>query len=143
MRKVLIITITIFAVLAIAVYFFWPKHEDVDIIPDDRSNMIVVVSPVKDSIVGSPLSVAGRARGTWFFEGSFPIILQDTYGNILAESHATAQGEWMTEEFVNFLGSIQFNNHVKGSSVFLILKKDNPSGLPEHDDSTKIPIILK
>jgi tellurite resistance-related uncharacterized protein len=103
----------------------------------------VVSSPIRNSEISSPLSVSGRARGNWFFEGSFPIIVKDSYGNIVAESHATAQGEWMTEDFVKFVGDVQFNNYIKGTKGTLVIKKDNPSGLPEHDDSIEIPIIFK
>lgn len=124
-------------------YIFSPVKNSIQIVPDDKSNLIVVATPIKDSEVTSPLSVAGRARGNWFFEGSFPILVQDTYGNVIAESHATAQGEWMSADFVKFIGDIQFNNYIKGSKAFLVLKKDNPSGLPENDDSIRIPIILK
>ncbi len=116
---------------------------DIDITPSDKSNLIVVASPIKDSEVSSPLSVAGRARGSWFFEGSFPIVLVDSYGNVIAESHATAQGEWATNEFVKFVGSLEFNNYIKGASGKIILKKDNQSMLPENDDSIEIPIIFK
>jgi hypothetical protein len=135
--------IFILLIVGIISYFSWFKTEKIEIIPTDKSNVIVVATPIKDSEVTSPLTVAGRARGNWFFEGSFPIVVEDSYGNIIAESHASAQGEWMSEDFVRFVGDIQFDNYIRGSEAFLILKKDNPSGLPKHDDSIRIPIILK
>ncbi len=110
---------------------------------DDKQNMIVVVSPIKNAEISSPLVISGRARGVWFFEGSFPITLLDSYRNTIAEGHVSAQGEWTTTEFVKFLGSLEFNNYIKGQKGYLVLKKDNPSGLSEFDDSLEIPIMFK
>ena len=110
---------------------------------DDKQNLIVVVSPIKNAEISSPLVISGRARGVWFFEGSFPVILLDSYRNTIAEGHVSAQGEWTTAEFVKFLGSLEFNNYIKGQKGYLVLKKDNPSGLPEFDDSLEIPVTFK
>jgi len=139
--KILIVAVII--VIAGGVYFFLNYKPEIKIKPTDKSDLIVVSSPIKDSQISSPLSISGRARGVWYFEGSFPVELVDAYGNTVAEGHVTAQGEWTTEEFVPFLGILQFNNYIKGSAGKLILKKDNPSGLPEHDDSIEIPIVFK
>ena len=109
----------------------------------NKSDLIVVSSPIRGAEISSPLTIAGRARGTWYFEGSFPVKLVDQYGNVIATSYVTAQGEWMTTEFVPFLGTLQFNNYISGQPGKLILQKDNPSGLPEHDDSIEIPIVFK
>ncbi len=143
MKRISFIIISIVIVAGIAFYFSQFFDDKIVIKPVDKSDLIVVASPIKDSEISSPLSVAGRARGNWFFEGSFPIILLDSYGNTIAESHATAQGKWATTDFVKFVGNLQFNNYIKGSKAILILKKDNPSSLPENDDSISIPIILK
>jgi len=115
----------------------------IEIKPSDKSNIILVSVPVQNSEISSPLIVAGRARGSWFFEASFPILLLDQNGNVIAESHASAQGPWQTDEFVSFIGNIYFNNYIKGTKGTLVVKKDNPTGLPEFDDSISIPVILK
>lgn len=144
MKRTIFIIIVISVVVAISVILSGMfDNAGLDIKPSDKDNLIVVASPIKDSEVSSPLSVAGRARGSWFFEGSFPILIQDSYGNIVAESHATAQGTWTSKDFVKFVGNLQFSNYIKGSKASLILKRDNPSGLTENDDSIVIPIILK
>ena|SRR3989344_8375829 len=138
MKNVTITIIVIVVAVAILVYFYQSYKPF-----DDNTDFIVVVSPLKDAEISSPLTVSGRARGTWFFEGSFPIVILDAYRNVIAESHATAQGEWMTEDFVNFVGTLQFNNYIKGQKGILVLKKDNPSGLVEYDESIEIPVIFK
>ncbi len=143
MKRTLFIIFLVLIVFGISIYLSSFFSTDIDITPSDKSNVIVITSPIKDSEITSPLSVAGRARGSWFFEGSFPIVLTDSYGNVIAESHATAQGEWATDEFVKFVGSLEFNNYIKGASGKIILKKDNQSMLPENNDSIEIPIIFK
>ncbi len=144
MKRTLFIIFVIAIVVAIALFFSgFFDNSVIDIKPSDKSNIILVTSPIKDAEIASPLTVAGRARGQWFFEGSFPLVLLDPYGNTIAEGHATAQSEWTTTEFVKFVGNLQFDNFIKGSKGTLVLKKDNPSGLPENDDSISIPVIFK
>lgn len=144
MKRTIFILIVIAAVIGIALFFSGSFDIPVRLpSSSDKNNVILVASPIKDSEVSSPLTIAGRARGNWFSEATFPITLTDAYGNTIAEGHATAQGEWTTNDFVKFVGVLQFGNYIKGSKGFLILKKDNPSGLPENNDSIKIPVILK
>ena len=144
MKRTFVIIVAIVIVVGIATYFsHFFDLPDINIKPDDNEELIVVVSPLNNDEISSPLSIAGRARGYWFFEGSFPIELRDEYGNVIAAGHASAQGEWMTADFVPFLGTLQFNNYIKGQKGILILMKDNPSGLPENDDQIKIPVIFK
>ncbi len=108
-----------------------------------RSEYIVVDSPVAGQVIASPLRICGRARGTWFFEGDFPVVLTDAKGNILARSFVTAQGEWMTKDFVPFQGMLEFKKPASGARGTLVLKKDNPTGLPEHDDEVTIPVFFE
>ena len=69
-------------------------------------SLISVSTPKKNAVVSSPIELAGKARGTWYFEASAPVKLLDKEGNLLAQSYVTAQGEWMTEDFVDFKGSL-------------------------------------
>ena len=107
-----------------------------------RSEHIVVESPVPGSSISSPLVVRGRARGTWFFEGDFPLLLKDASGRVVAIGFATAQGEWMTRDFVPFSGRLEFDLPPAGPGT-LILQKDNPSDLPQHDDAAEIPVFFR
>jgi hypothetical protein len=117
----------------------------VSVLPDGhcRRDFIVVESPRAGQRVSSPLTVRGRARGTWFFEGDFPIDLEDIAGNVISRGYVTAQGDWMTKDFVPFAGTLEFAGPVGTDSANLVLKKDNPTGRPEHDDETRIPIFLR
>lgn len=98
--------------------------------------------PDPNEIVTSPLTVKGEVRGTWYFEASFPVEIVDEDGKVLAVAPAQAQGEWMTEDWVPFVVALNFNpgTATKGE---IVLKKDNPSGLPENDDEVRLPIRFK
>ncbi len=113
-------------------------------VPESGPDMLMVTSPKPNDVVSSPLIVTGAARGNWFFEGSFPVGVTNEDDVIIGSGIATAQGEWMTTEFVPFIATITYTiaSTTPQSNGTLILKKDNPSGLPEHDDSREIPIVF-
>lgn len=110
---------------------------------DDKSNLIIVSDPKPNQEVTSPLIITGKARGFWYFEASFPVVLVDWDGLIIAEGHAEAQDNWMTEEFVPFRAILTFKAPAYKNYGTLILRKDNPSGLPEHDDAFEIPVLFR
>ncbi len=107
-----------------------------------KADRIVVDAPTPESTVVSPLIVSGRARGTWFFEGDFPMVIIDAGGRIIGQSYCTAQSPWMTKEFVEFKGEITFEKPASNAETVLLLKKDNPTGKPEHDDALEIPLRI-
>ena len=109
----------------------------------EKSNLIKVDSPRPNTIAQSPLRIAGQARGVWYFEASFPVILEDGAGNILAQVPAQAKGEWMTEDFVPFAVVLDFQMPTTSTVGVLRLKKDNPSGLPQNDDELIIPVKFR
>lgn len=111
--------------------------------PQTAHGDIRVELPKTDEAITSPLTIKGSARGIWFFEASAPVSLTDWDGKIIAEGHITAQGEWMTENFVPFTGELTFTKPSYGERGTLILKKDNPSGLPEFDDAIEVPVRFK
>lgn len=104
-------------------------------------SLITVSAPSGGATIKSPLSISGQARGTWYFEASFPIELLDASGNTIGRSIATADGEWMTENFVPFNSTLIWSTTTATSGT-LILHRDNPSGLPEHDKSVRIPVMF-
>lgn len=101
--------------------------------------MIKVSSPLPNTSVESPLLISGEARGNWYFEASFPVKVLDASGKQIGVGYATADGEWMTTNFVPFKGTITFTSP-RTETGTLVLQKDNPSGLPEHDDEVRVPI---
>lgn len=109
----------------------------------EKTDFIRIDSPRPNQEITSPLLIEGEARGYWFFEGDFPLVLTNWDGLIIAEGYATAQGEWMTEEFVKFKAELKFEGEQLYNRGSLILQKDNPSDLPENDDALEIPIKFK
>jgi hypothetical protein len=104
---------------------------------------IVVDSPAAGDFVTSPLRVRGQARGSWFFEGDFPLVLTDGRGKVVAKGFCTAKKEWMTDEFVPFEGTLEFRKPSSGDKGMLIFKRNNPTGRPEHDDALEVPVFFK
>lgn len=117
--------------------------EDVKLVPPVEpityKNLITVYSPLENYAVSSPLKITGAARGNWYFEASFPVRIFDANGKELGVIPAQAKSDWMTTEFVPFEAVLDFQNPTTEKGT-LVLQKDNPSGLPEHDDSISIPI---
>jgi hypothetical protein len=104
------------------------------------ADLIVVSSPTASSTISSPLTISGQARGYWFFEASFPVELQSATGTVIATGIAQADGEWMTEDFVPFSFDLSYPPQTAGTWGKLILRKDNPSGLPENDAHLEVPV---
>lgn len=154
MSNKIILGIIALIVLAVGVYFVIIKKEPTRIIIGelDKSNLIRLDNPRPNQIIQSPLTIKGEARGYWFFEASFPVVLTNWDGLIIAQGIATAQSDpatpgemnWMTTEFVPFEATLKFiiDKNAYSNRGFLILRKDNPSGLPEHDDALEIPIVF-
>ena len=114
----------------------------------EENKNIIVFYPKPNEKIKSPLKIIGKAKGTWFFEASFPVILTNWDGEIIAEHYVEAKEDWMTENFVSFETVLEFKspvfddvpeNHFSRNG-YLIFKKNNPSGLPEYDESIEIPI---
>lgn len=103
---------------------------------------VILFGPFPEKEIDTTFMISGAARGMWYFEASFPIHLMTLEGEELAVAVAQAQGEWMTEELVPFTTTMVAPSTASGLHM-LVIKKDNPSGLPEHDKSYEIPVVLK
>jgi hypothetical protein len=103
---------------------------------------VVLAKPQYGELVKSPLTISGKARGSWFFEASMPVTLKDDSGKVLFNAPIHATEDWMTTDYVNFEGTFTFN---PGSAQYgvLIIQKDNPSGDPSRDASVAIPVRFK
>lgn len=120
--------------------------EELEVFPtyDNASpDMIVVENPHPGGVVGKEFIVTGKARGNWFFEATFPIEIVSPTGSTIGGSFATAEGDWMTTEFVSFKSEIIDLPSAYIGPATLIIRKDNPSGLPENDASVSIPIVVE
>lgn len=106
------------------------------------ADLIRVTTPTPGSVTGKPITVMGEARGNWYFEASFPIEVRDAAGNVIATGIAQAQGDWMTENFVPFVATVQIPANYIDEAV-LVLMNDNPSGMPENARSISFPITIE
>lgn len=124
------------------------QEEDTGPTVNLKPDLIQVTSLTPGEVISSPLTITGEARGYWFFEASFPVILTKWDGETIAQGMATAEGDWMTEDFVPFTVTLEFespyslNDEEFKQNGTLIFEKDNPSGMPENADSLVFPIIF-
>lgn len=105
------------------------------------SARVVITAPTAGATVGKTFTITGKAPGSWYFEASFPIIVSDADGNKIATSHGQAQGDWMTTNVVPFTASVDVGSYTGKATVNLL--RDNPSGLPENDDSTSFEVVIQ
>lgn len=102
---------------------------------------IVVLSPKPNQTISSPLSIEGKVKGSWFFEAVFSVRLLDEEGKELAQGNILAEGDWMTENYVNFKTELSFIAKKEGKGT-LVFVKANPSGLPEQEEEFSVPVNL-
>jgi hypothetical protein len=102
----------------------------------------VLTAPLPGATLGHTFTVTGAARGGWFFEGSLPVQVRDMNNNVVASAPAQAQGDWMTAELVPFAVTITVPTTTVGA-VALVVKNDNPSGMPENEKSFEIPLLVQ
>lgn len=114
---------------------FITSTPDVTILDD----VLKVTSPAKNARISSPLTVTGSARGTWYFEASFPIRLLDSTGKEIAVTPAQAKTDWMTTDYVEFEATLSFSPPATATGT-LVLERSNPSGLPANDQRVEIPV---
>lgn len=119
-----------------ALSFFSPSEEKTPI-----SDLIQVETPLPNQDIRSPLTIRGKARGQWYFEGDFPVRLMDKNGKKLATGIARANGQWMTRDFVPFELSLEFDAP-ETERGYLLFEKSNASGKPEHDRHFRLPVLF-
>lgn len=110
--------------------------------PEEQTELIYLETPTPNETISSPLTILGQARGFWFFEASFPVKIYDDNNKLLGVAIAqsiAADGNWMTENFVPFKAELNFN-YSTSTNGFLVLERDNPSGLPENYDELRVPV---
>ena len=121
-------------------------HDGINYVEDignelEKTDLIRITEPRPGSVISSPLTVKGEARGTWFFEGDFPFHLLDGDKKNIISGPVTASEDWMTEDFVPFETVIEFESP-DTSSGQLVLEKDNPSDKEELDDQLVVPVMF-
>ncbi len=149
-KKVFIFALVLVFVFCIAsvTIFYWKNIKSLNL-PFEKQkassldDIIQVVVPKPNEKISSPLVVAGEARGPWYFEAVFPIVVLDEKGNEIARTQGRALSEWTTDAFVPFRAELKFLLPT-GKYGTLVLEKDNPFGnsveLAPHAQELRIPV---
>jgi hypothetical protein len=148
MKKIYIVLLVIVVLAAVGVGYYYcgrgkPVEKPYVGNEAEKVNLIKITNPRPNQEITSPLIITGEARGNWFFEASFPVVLTDANGVVVAQGIAQAKEDWMTENFVPFEATLTFEKPQGSNKGTLTLKKDNPSGLPANDDVLIVPLIFK
>ncbi len=148
MKRIIFLIISLVVVIAIALFVleFVKKATCCKPLPPSPSiaNVISVSNMHNGDSVSSPVFIQGQARGPWYFEAVFPVAILDANRNVIGQGHAEAKGEWMTEDFVPFEATVSFTKPVgMNATGTVVLEKDNPSGMPENEQSLEIPVTFK
>lgn len=104
-------------------------------------DLIRVDFPLTDQRISNPLVIKGKARGFWYFEKVFPVMLADSRGSIIARGLAIAQADWMTEDFVPFKAQLEFEPDY-GKSGTLIIRNNNPSDNVNNNREKRISVLF-
>jgi len=147
MKKIIIlIIILVLIIITFLVFDFGRKNSaplNTEVNASTTSSLPIELNIKDEQEISSPVKIEGKARGYWFFEGSFPIKLVSTNNEVLGTAIAQAEGDWMTVDFVNFTANLEYTKSTSTSRALLILSKDNPSDNRELDQEVYIPVILK
>lgn len=139
----LIIPIIIIIVIAVGGWYASTRQKNEETVTSaSKDDLITVTTPLPNASVTSPLSISGEARGTWYFEASFPVKLYDANGKLLGSVAAQTINDWMTENYVPFTALLSFKTPSTATGT-LVLEKDNPSGLTENANELVIPVTFR
>ncbi len=104
---------------------------------------ILILDNIKDGdTVDEGFQIKGRVSGEWFFEGTFPVRVLNTQGEIIESLIAASEGGWMTSNLVDFTFTLDLDLD-KESIVKIVFEKSNASNLVENDDSASITVTVK
>ncbi len=91
----------------------------------------------------SPYTLKGKAIGSWYAEGNFPVTLVGEDGNLIASAPAMAMGDWMKAGWVPYQSKLTW---IAGpnTKAKLILSLNNPADEGEGKiRALEIPVLLK
>lgn len=131
--------LVLLSILAFGVYLFLSMAAKEKPVVNLGEIYVRVFNLDPEAVIKSPMEITGEARGSWYFEASFPIKIYDANGKLLGTAIARAESDWMTEDFVPFKTTLTFSTPTTTTGQ-LVFRKDNPSGLTENDAEFTIPV---
>ncbi len=105
------------------------------------ADFIEITNLQPNATVASPLTIKGKAKGMWYFEGSFAVELVNAEGNTLAKEPAQAKGKWMIEKLAAFTATLTFET-AEDEHGKVIFHRANPSGLAKNEMTYSIPVTF-
>lgn len=100
-------------------------------------NWNIIVNRENNEIV-----ITWEATWDWYFEWQFNVELLDNNWNSISESQVMAEWEWMSEDYVPFNSTINYED-LNTTGIQVVFHKANPSWLPANDFSKTININLE
>lgn len=94
--------------------------------------------------VNYSVTITGKLKGNYFFEGSAPVRIEDSTGKVILKTNLTATSDWMTQDYVSFKFTINptdFNPSDFGGDATIIIERDDPSGQSKNLMPIMIPIF--
>ena len=101
---------------------------------------ITINNLVPGQTIHTPFTVTGIIAG-WFFEGSFPVYMNDNLGNRIGAGIASSSQDWMTANPIPFSVTLPAVSYTGPGT--LVFHNDNASGEPQNDDSYTVPVIFQ
>ena len=87
---------------------------------DSSTDMIPVISPVKNSVVTSPVSVQGWAPHDWLVNGKLQVRVLDSNNTILGSGTVAIANDFQENNMDSFLGSITFSKSTTSEGKIVI-----------------------
>ena len=103
---------------------------------------IRITIPVFNQTLTSPFIIKGEAKGTWFFEGDFPIHLFTIDHHLITTAIASTEYDWMTESFIPFEATLSFDTPIDQNG-YILIQNNNPSDNIQLNKMIRIPIRFK
>ena len=137
--------------LALAIGLLLPKSTQAPIIinqtPENQLPTGFSLDQVTNNDRVSPGQIiTGSIPGVWFFEGSFPVQLQDVNGTTFTTIIATTAEDWMTTNNVSFTTTLPETFTYTGVGKLVFMRddpSDGESGIDMADFTATIPVIFE
>lgn len=136
MKKNIIIAVIVFLIFSVLVFYMLEQKKEVS-----TNENIKIYNIKSGQEIRSPLTIKGEVfGGNWTgFEGQVGMVkLVGLDGKTLGSAILNATSDWMKLP-TNFEVILNFNTP-KDSNVFLIFKNENPSGMPEKEETMTLPV---
>lgn len=146
LNSVLLVILIILMVVAVKIMlkdkekYFPTPVQDSQIL--GNKDDLISFSILPGSKVRGLVAYRGVIKGAYFFEANIGISVLDLNKNVLKNSYAMATTEWMTAGPVSFEGKLDFSGLPPGPA-YIEIHNDNASGLPEHDKSVLVPVVIE